>query len=68
MSNADENALRAMPIDVADESEEIQGMRKALMAMDLAELKTKVLTSIKEQQPDVELPSGDKEEIVAWAI
>ena len=42
--------------------------RKQLMETDLAELKTKVLTSIKNQQPGVELPSGGKEEIVAWAI
>ena len=68
MSNADENALRAMPIDVADESEEIQGMRKQMMEMDLAELKTNVLAHIKKEQPDVELPSGGKQEIVAWAI
>ena len=39
-----------------------------MMEMDLAELKTNVLASIKREQPDVELPSGGKEEIVAWAI
>ena len=57
-----------MPIDVADESEHIQEMREQLMEMDLAKLKTEVLPSIKKEQPDVELPSGGKEEIVAWAI
>eukprot|EP00964_Phaeocystis_antarctica_P097479 scaffold63592_cov49-Phaeocystis_antarctica.AAC.2 len=68
MSSTDQDALRATSIDVADESEEIQELRKELMEMDLAELKTEVLTSIKEQQPEVELPSGDKEEIMAWVI
>ena len=52
----------------ADESEHIQEMRKALMEMELDELKTDVLAEIKEEQPDVELPSGGKEEIVAWTI
>ena len=68
MSNADEDTVRATSIDAADESEFIQEMRKELMEMDLAELKTEVLANIKEEQPDVELPSGGKEEIVAWAI
>ena len=51
-----------------DESEEIQEARKALMEMELDELKTVVLGEIKKLQPDVELPSGGKEEIVAWAM
>eukprot|EP00964_Phaeocystis_antarctica_P020546 scaffold11355_cov59-Phaeocystis_antarctica.AAC.8 len=67
MSNADEDTLRATSTDAADESGEIQEMRKELMEMDLAHLKT-MMANIKEQQPDVELPSGGKEEIVAWAI
>ena len=52
----------------ADESEHIQEMRKALMEMELDRLKTFVLAEVKEEQPDAELPSGGKEEIVAWAI
>ena len=68
MSSADEGSLGTMSIDVADDSEEIQEMRKELMEMDLAELKTNVLASIKREQPDVELPSGGKEEIVAWVV
>eukprot|EP00964_Phaeocystis_antarctica_P087947 scaffold55924_cov59-Phaeocystis_antarctica.AAC.2 len=64
---SDEDTLRATSTDVADESQEIQEMRKQLMGMDLAELKT-TLAEIKEAEPDVELPSGGKEEIVAWAI
>eukprot|EP00964_Phaeocystis_antarctica_P074309 scaffold45669_cov62-Phaeocystis_antarctica.AAC.4 len=66
MSNAD--MLKVTSANVADESEEIQEMRKELMEMDLAELKTEVLAEIKEEQPDVELPSGGKEEIVAWVV
>ena len=42
--------------------------RKQLMEMDLDKLKNQHLASIKKQQPDVELPSGGKEEIVAWVI
>ena len=68
MANADEDALRATSIDVADESEYIQELRKELMETDLTELKTNVLASIKREQPDVELPSGGKEEIVAWVV
>ena len=59
--------LMSTSADVADESERIQNVRKRLMTMDLADLKTEVV-DIKEEQPDVELPSGGKEEIVAWAI
>ena len=66
LSNAD--TPRATSTDVADESEEIQGIREQLVEMDLAELWTEVLPSIKKEQPDVELPSGGKEEVVAWAI
>ena len=40
-------------------------MRKELMGKDLAELKT-MLAQCKEAQQNVELPSGGKEEIVAW--
>ena len=56
------------PAPDKDESEDVQEMREQLVEMDLAELKTEVLAEIKEEEPDVELPSGGKEEIVAWAI
>ena len=52
----------------ADESEDIQELRMELMEMELDELKTRVLAWVKREQPDVELPSGGKEEIVAWVI
>ena len=45
----------------------IKEARKQLVEMDEDKLK-ETLTSIKDQQPGVELPSGGKEEIVAWAI
>jgi len=51
-----------------DESKHIQEIRRFLMNMELDELKTFVLAKIKEKQLDVELPSGGKDEIVAWAI
>ena len=65
----DEDTLRATSMLLRrHESEEYQEMRKQLMGMDLAELNTTVLDAIKEEQPDVELPSGGKEETVAWVV
>ena len=52
----------------AEQSEDIQEMREGLMGMGLDELKMFVLAKIKKVEPDVELPGGGKEEIVAWVI
>ena len=67
MPNADEEREE----ESVESEEDLSGseeMRKELMEMELDELKTSVLADIKEMQPDVELPGGGREEIVAWAI
>ena len=62
MPNANEDMVRIKGVRMS-----IKEAREQLMEMDLAE-HLHQLTRIKDQHPDVELPSGGKEEIVAWAI